>query len=755
MISKLKITLLLKIFTSVLAVALIVILIAWFALPGYLIDYIEENDTEWINREISIEKVKLNPFTFVIEVLNAKVKEPNSSSDFVSFESLKVNLEFWPLIKSKINVEEVALTRFVGSVIQDNKHFNFSDLLTADSSNETKEDSQPIEFNIHNINVIKSSIHYLDSQLGSKFILDSIEIKDQEFTSKSDIFDAEVAFHQPEGGSVKGDVSYNLKNSDYEVKSHIESWELYPFKKYVTSVIRLNEFDGQIDSHLNISGNANTDFITCNGQVTVGNFKLTDPEDKPLMTIGRFFVDVKQINSQENIYDFKDILVEDSNIVFEYLPNGDNFTKWLVSSENADTETSDLDNHVGSEYYVSPFEMLSVYIYDMTKEYIFKSYTAEKILFSNFNLKFYDFTLEDSFFMDLTEVEIKSENIKPENQFAHFNVHGKMNRSGIVDGSVSVSRQGVENMDVNMNVKGLFLNRFSPYGRFYTAHQFLEGITSFSNKSVIKDSYLVSNNKLFVEQIKVSKKNKKKSGYSLPMRLAVGLMKDRDGNIDLEIPIEGPINDPKYKYGKVIWQVVKNLFTKIATSPFKALSNAFKVNEDDLKNIYFDNGQIMLGKKQHKSLNSIVKVLSKKEDVVIELNHLFNKEYEMDAIALKKVKLDYLKQSGLHIDSEIPIGKQAFDIPTSDEGFLEYLKRITPNYDETISVPENARNLLGHDFIDQELLNISTKQKEIIKDYLIAEKNIPENRFKIIDATKTDEAINQTRPKFEVKFGVN
>ena len=136
----------------------------------------------------------------------------------------------------------------------------------------------------------------------------------------------------------------------------------------------------------------------------------------------------------------------------------------------------------------------------------------------------------------------------------------------------------------------------------------------------------------------------------------------------------------------------------------------------------------MLGKKQHKSLNSIVKVLSKKEDVVIELNHLFNKEYEMDAIALKKVKSDYLKQSGLPIDSEIPIGKQAFDIPTSDEGFLEYLKRITPNYDETISVPENARNLLGHDFIDQELLNISTKQKEIIKDYLIAEKNIPENR---------------------------
>lgn len=247
---------------------------------------------------------------------------------------------------------------------------------------------------------------------------------------------------------------------------------------------------------------------------------------------------------------------------------------------------------------MSPFELLSIYIYDMTKEYIFKAYTAENIVLSNFNLKFYDYTIEDPFFMDLSEVTIKAKDIRPENQFAKFNVHGRMNNTGIIDGAISVSRQGVENMTVDIGVKGLILNKFSPYGRYYTGHRFVEGVSSFNNKSVIKDSYLTSMNKMFIENIEVSKKEKTKSGNSLPMRLTVSLMKGSDGNINLDIPIEGPINDLKYKFGKVVWQVVKNIFTKIATSPFKALSNVLKVNEDDLKNIYFDNGQVKLSKKK-------------------------------------------------------------------------------------------------------------------------------------------------------------
>ena len=622
---------------------------------------------------------------------------------------------------------------------------------SAEKKKEKEEVSKPIAFNLHNINILKSSIQYTDMQLGHTIILDSITIKDQSFTATDTIFDADVAIHQPEGGWIKGTILYNLANSDYELDTHIERWQLTPFKDYATAVIRLSEFKGQLDADLKIAGNTDTDYLKSSGQLSVVDFKMVDPENKPLMSVGKFFVDVKQIDSEIKVYDFKEILVDDSNINFEYLPNGDNFTKLLVGSNTLNAST---EENKSSDYYVSPFEMLSVYIYDMTKEYIFKSYTAENILFSNLNLKFYDYTLEDPFYMDLENIEINAKDIKPENQFANFNVNGKINKTGTIEGAVLVSRQGVENMTVDMNVKGLFLNRFSPYGRFYTAHHFMEGIASFNNKSVIKDSYLTSTNKLFVEKIKVSKKNKTRSGYSLPMRFVVALMKDSKGNIDLEIPIEGPINDPKYKFGKVIWQTVKNLFTKIVTSPVKALSNAFKINEDDLKNVYFSSGQIRLSPSQKKTLDALVNILNKKTELTIAFNHLYNREYEMDGIALKSTKISYLKQSDLKLDSQIPIGKHAFDLPSTDPAFLAYFKNSTPNFDETISIPENARRLLGQETITNELNTVIAMQKQLIKDYLTMEKSIPENRFTIRDQSNTEVAINQSRPKFEVTFEV-
>ena len=753
MLTKSKAALLLKILVVLVSIFVGIIILAWLALPGYLKDYVENHDKEWINREITIEKVSINPFIWEVGVHNAVIKEPNSQANFLSFDRLMVNFDFWPLLQSKISAKEITLTNLLGSVIQKGDTLNFSDLLTSKKTTETQASSEPITFNLRNLNILKSSIHYTDTQLDNTLILDSITIIDQSFTSEDIVFNADVAFQQPEGGKVKGTFEYDLSTNDYKADANIETWQLAPFKSYVTSGIRLSEFDGELGADIIIAGNTNTDFIKSSGQVTVNDFKLIDPENKPLISIGKFFMDIKEINSKENIYDFKDILVDNTHVAFEYLPNGDNFTKWLVTPVTQANVASAEENKA-TDYYVSPFEMLSVYIYDMTKEYIFKSYTAEKILFSNFNLKFYDYTLEDPFFMDLTEVNIGANDIKPENQFANFHVNGKMNSTGVIDGDISVSRQGVENMTVDMNIKGLFLNRFSPYGRFYTAHRFMEGISSFSNKSVIKDSYLTSTNRIHVEKIKVSKKNKTKSGRSLPMRLAVALIKDANGNIDLDIPIEGPINDPKYKFGKVVWQVVKNLFTKMVTSPVKALSNSLKVNEDDLRNVYFDNGQIGLSPLQKKPLDALVSVLNKKPALTIALTHLYNKEYEMDAIALKSAKVAYLKQSGIELDKSIPLGKHAFDLPNTDTQFLTYLKKKTPNFDETISIPENARRLLGPENVVTQLEDVIAKQKQLIKDYLVTEKGIPETRFTLKDGATTEEAMNQSRPKFEVKFGV-
>ena len=734
--------------SSILFVGLILFCLSLFT-EKYIINYIEENDVELLNRQVTINDLSFNPLDFTFKVLGLKITEKDNKTLFASCNALTVNIEPLALIQFNIKVESAIVDNLYIHFVQNGSKFNFTDLFEGDDKESSNNDSKSLTFDLNNLSIVKSRIDYTDKQINSNIKLDSITIKDQKFRSADTVFDAYVKFHQTEGGWVDGDISYDLQNNNYSAIAKIEKWQLAPFKNYVTSAINVTKFDGQVDAEFDLKGNASSNFIKTKGQVSINDFQLVDPDNKDLVSVGKFFVDVKEIDSKNNIYDFKDIVLDNTKVNFEYLPNGDNFTKCIVTKGNTSVEANK-----ASDYYVSPFELLSVYIYDMTKEYIFKSYTAENILLSNFNLKFYDYTIEDPFFMDLSNVTIKAKNIRPENQFAKFDVNGKMNNTGVVEGAISVSRQGVENMTVDMDVKGLILNKFSPYGRYYTGHRFVEGVSSFNNKSVIKNSYLTSMNKMFIENIEVSKKEKTKSGNSLPMRLAVGLMKDSNGNINLDIPIEGPINDPKYKFGKVIWQVVKNIFTKVATSPFKALSNVLKVNEDDLKNIYFDNGQIGLSNKQKKPLNALASVLKKKPGVNIELKHLYNLEYEKDIVALKLAKKNYLLQSDIKLNKSIPIGKHAFDLSSTDLEFLKYLKANTPNYDETLSTPENSKRLIGNEILIKETIDAKAKQKKLINDYLINEKEIAANRFKIIDGSKSEEALNQSRPKFEVKFGV-
>ena len=744
MLNKIKKKVLLKTLAIITSVFIVLTIILWLTLPTILKNYIETNDKQWINREVSIEKISINLLQCKVSVYNTTITEPNKETIFLSFDKLLVNFNFWDLAQKNISTEKITLTNLVGNIIQTGNQFNFSDLLNSDNTEETE--SEPLNFILRNIAIDNAKINYTDAIINSKVVLDSITITDKIFSKGDNLFDANAFIHQPEGGWIKGDFVLNLKNNDYDINAQFLDWQLSPFKTYVSSGVCLGEFSGSINANIALAGNNN--YIKSSGKATVSNFNITDPENKPLINIGKFLIDVKQIDSKASIYNFNNILVKDSNVYFEYLPNGDNFTKLLVNSNIP------LEENQKTDYYVSPFEMLSVYIYDMTKEYIFKSYTADKIELSNFNLKFYDYTLEDAFHMDLQHLNIVANNIKPENQYANFNIEGQINETGIIKGDVSVSRTGVENMKIDLGINGLFLNRFSPYGRFYTGHSFLEGISSFHNTSEIKNSYLTSTNKLHIEQVKVSKKNKTQSGYSLPLRLAVSLTKDSNGNVDLEIPVEGPINDPKYKFGKVIWQVVKNLFVKMVSSPGKALSNIFNVNEDDLKYIYFDNGQIGLSAKQKKPLEAISKVLNKKPEFKIELIHLYNKDYEMDAIALKIAKIKYLKQSSIALNTDIPIGKQAFDLPSTNPEFLAFLKTKTANFDETISVPENARRLIGLNDTKEKLIAIVAKQKQLIKDYLITEQGISENRFTIKDGSTTEEAINQSSPKFEVKFNI-
>ncbi len=757
----------LKFLIIVFAVAAVLLIALLLIAPWWAIRYVEKHDREWINRDITIDRLAINPFNVSASIRGVQISEVDSDTTFISFDRLYANLAPWPLLRSHVEIQQVTLDSLYAHIIQSGDQFNFSDLLESGAS-EAPDTATSSSWTVavHDVQLHAGAIDYEDRLIGSRLIFDSIDIHVDSFTTTDRLVQAEFRVHQQAGGVVQGDLVYDLERKDYSCQTLIDSLLLEPFTPYVTKGIRLGYFGGQFDADFRLSGNVGTSsYLATNGIFDLSQFKMVAPDQDTLLALGLIHIGIDSLNTGKQVYDFRDVLVEDTYAKFEYLRNGDNFSKWLVQQPISSDTTVEITDSAAvateintSNYYASPFEYLALYIYDLTRDYIFKAYSADSVAINNFNLKFYDYTLEDPFYMDVSNMTISAGEIAKTDAYADFFFGGALNRTGTMDGEVLVSREGAENMDIDFEINGLFINGLSPYSRHYTAHPFLEGVITFTSASQIENYYLNSDNRVLIEQVKVGDKRKTQDGYSLPMKLAIVLLRDLDGNVDLKVPIEGPLNDPDYKMGQIIWQVIKNIFTKAATAPFRLLANAFKVNEKDLKNIYFENGQDVLEEKQYKSLNSVAKVLNKKPELSIEMLHLYNREYELDAMAIQRAKLDYLSSTtGAEYDQTADSlwRKEVQELPNIDSAFLHHLQSTFTVFDTTISLPENARRQYGEENLRLELDRVIQKQKQLVGHFLMEERGIDSTRFVIKDLSGEEASINQVRPRFTVQFGVD
>ena len=89
--------------------------------------------------------------------------------------------------------------------------------------------------------------------------------------------------------------------------------------------------------------------------------------------------------------------------------------------------------------------------------------------------------------------------------------------------------------------------------------------------------------------------------YVLPFAVGGEPVRDKNGRIDLDVPIEGDINDPKFKPWPIVWQVLKNLLTKAVAAPGRLLARAFGGGEDDAEEVRFEPLQTAVGKEQRRS----------------------------------------------------------------------------------------------------------------------------------------------------------
>jgi hypothetical protein len=177
------------------------------------------------------------------------------------------------------------------------------------------------------------------------------------------------------------------------------------------------------------------------------------------------------------------------------------------------------------------------------------------------------------------------------------------------------------NMDGNMTVvfTNTELTPLSTYSEKYVGRPLSKGKLSFAITCSVTNFELKAQNDFYVDQLRLGAWNDSPDATHKPVKLAVDLLKDRNGRIILDVPVAGRIDDPKFRVAPVIWEVVDNLLLKVATSPFSLLGAAFGGGEE-LSFVEFAPGLVSLPDSETNKLETLAKALDAHPALTLEIN---------------------------------------------------------------------------------------------------------------------------------------
>jgi hypothetical protein len=194
--------------------------------------------------------------------------------------------------------------------------------------------------------------------------------------------------------------------------------------------------------------------------------------------------------------------------------------------------------------------------------------------------------------------------------------------------------------DVGLAIHGAELSDFGPYAGKYLGYTIRKGKLDVDAHLRIQERKLDVQDKVRMDQFFLGDKTNSPDATRLPVKLALALLRDRKGVIELEVPIEGSLDDPNFRYGKAVWHAIVNVLTKIVTSPFALLGKLFGGGEADLSFATFEPGSAEPDADAGKKAGVLAKALLERPDLSLEVEG--TADPGADVAALKKARLELL-----------------------------------------------------------------------------------------------------------------
>ena len=702
-------------------------------------NYVEKHDKELIGRELNVGKVNVNLFTGKLKIKDLTLFEDDDTTPFVSFERFETKIKWRDLFNHRLWVKKATLSGLNVRVEQDRDWFNFTSLLEHFAADGTKNESSGFGLILNDIRLEKGCFQYTDLALANELQLRDISLLLPSIDFSDLKTDIGLDLSLSDNAVLHTDLHLSDNGKKYFLNLEIDSLGIKVIEPYLQQYYPVDLLQGLADLDFEVEGP--TDHIMdfdLKGHLSLNNMALQDTEGHPLGTIDSVFTEIKRLCLNDKILDLDNLYL--SGLKAEYIVNADslsNFDLVLAGFHGDSTEVEPrydtvlVDNEEHKSWQVS--------IGNLNVDH------GEVVYENN--------TLPKGFHYEISDIHLTSK---------HFTLDGintiqmqaALNKMGKLHMNWQGSFQGRDNHNLTLMLSNIKLADFTPYTLQLFGVPVEDGTMSFRSQNVISEGFINGINKLQIANSKLGDRIKQMHPIyeKVPLKLGLYLLADKHNNVNLELPVSGNLNDPAFSYRKALGKVFSNLLIKIASSPFRLMTD----EDNNLKYIPFDPLQFDFSPEQYVMIDNVAATLQSRSDLAIVLEEQVQYEEIVKQLCIMQLKRDYYLSTHPETkssDIDFLTNEAVRSIKLTDKGLCSFAAKYSKK--KKLHSAKDVTSVACEVYRDKSetiLSRMMARRNEVLTDYLRNVKGLSPEQISVttIDASLMKSFVKPSRYEMHV-----
>ena len=571
----------------------------------------------------------------------------------------------------------------------------------AENKSASKSKENEFKFDVKNISVNNADIaltHLFEGEkIAHKF--DNLFVKVANLSSDfSKPFDAKVAMKSSQKLNLDVDSKIKIEPLDVSAKIKLNDTNLPKYFAYAKPFLEADLASGQLESSAEISYAKD---IKADAKVSIKDIRLNGKKTEKLIAFKS--LDLEKISFAKNDLAISGVSLN-SPFIKAHLSKERKFNLSQIVKEDKNKAKTEAKPE--------------------TKKVASKKDDELKFSVKNFSLKngevdFSDASLFMPFATTISKLNGKLTDIdKKRPSSGEF--QGVVGKNGFAQITAKLFPFELkQNTDIKLDFKDIDLTNITPYSGQFVGYKIKKGKLNLNLNYSVTDSKLNGSNFINFDSLTLGEKVDSKDAVNLPLSLAISILSDQNNQINIDLPVEGNLDDPDFKYGGVIWAAVKKLFADITLAPFRFLGNALGLGSKDLSSIDFLAGSSELISSEVPKIADFIKLTGSKPKMKLSITPTYSK---LDESFYKNKKLDQ---------------KINQIIASSGKDYIAVLNELVPNLKDRNEKALREEALKGIEVDKAKLIELANERANAVKEALI-KAGLEAGRININDATSSE-----------------